>query len=466
VKVAFIGGGSFRTLPIVRGAMARPGLLEGGEVRLLDLDVSRAEAVGRMIARTPEHAGSGCAITWTDDPDRALDGADVVSVSFAVGSTEVCWRSERASVARGFHGSDQLSLSGSFRALTAGPVILDYARRMERLCPDAWLIDYANPVAIYSGLVNNHTRIRALGICGGFVNYRWDLTRLLGRDEYRDDYDVVVAGINHLSFILRGTVGGEDLYEVLGRHLGKGWKPPKIRGPHQWLADHIAFGLRRLVEMYHRFGRIIYSTEGDGMIHLFFDEMFGRQPRNPRYRRPETPAAIRAAARAARRARRQADADFRAHLDRDLDASFWARGAAEDRTFGRNDHDVTVEILHALSGAGRRRIVASRPNHGAVAGFKDRTVLEYSMWLDRDGVRPETDLEVPDCFHGLITSLATHQTLIGDAIAARDPRLLAQALFAYPLYANTRRAKALWRDLLRIHRREIPEVFQKARDYF
>ncbi len=110
-------------------------------------------------------------------------------------------------------------------------------------------------------------------------------------------------------------------------------------------------------------------------------------------------------------------------------------------------------------------LAASLPNCGAVKGFKDRTVLEYSFTLDRDGVYPDADLEVPDCFHGLMSTLATHQTLLGDAIATGDPRLFAQVLYAYPLHQNEPETRALWKELLEIHAAEMPAVFQEAKDY-
>lgn len=92
-------------------------------------------------------------------------------------------------------------------------------------------------------------------------------------------------------------------------------------------------------------------------------------------------------------------------------------------------------------------------------------MLEYSFTLDKDGVHPDRDLEVPDCFHGLMSSLSMHQTLLGDAIATRDPKLFAQALYAYPLHQNERKTRALWKDLLAIHRQEMPEVFQMTGGY-
>ena len=461
MKVVFIGGGAPRVLPIVRGVMASPGVLAGGEIVLFDLNAPRAEAMGRMIMRTPEYAGTRCRVTWNAPIEKALDGADAVQIGFAVGSPLASMRSHAASRSHGFLSSDQLSPTGAFLALTAGPTILGYARKMERLCPRAPLIIFANPVAVYSGLVSNHTRIRAFGVCGGFQNHMWDLTRLMGRDEECADYDVEVAGINHLSFILRGTFRGRDLFKVLGRRLGPGWKPPKIQ---IYLRDHIRWALRKLRRMLSDFGTLVFSTEGDGMAHLYYEECFERSGREAR---PATTAQMRASAREGGRRREEADRLFRARLDEDLSPAWWAeQDKKADRTFARTDHDATVRILKAFGGAGPQKVVASLPNGGAVAGFKDRTVLEYSMILDRGRVEPYGDLSVPDAFHGLITGLATHQTLLGDAIAAEDPRLLYQALYAYPVKQETRESRALFRDLIAIHGDEIPAVFQETRKFF
>jgi alpha-galactosidase/6-phospho-beta-glucosidase family protein len=229
MNVTFVGGGSGRTLPVVRAALRWPGILTGGQVRLFDLNLERAETVGRLIQRTPEFAGSGCQVSWTTDADTALAGADLVSISMPIGSLRTTTRATEASDRRGFFGSDQMSLDGAFRSLIGGTIVLDVARRMERLCPAAWLVDFANPVAVYSGLVNNHTRIRALGICAGFTNHRWDLPRLCGRDEYDDSMAVVAAGVNHLSFIQRGTWHGRDLFDVLREHTPPGPRPRGYR---------------------------------------------------------------------------------------------------------------------------------------------------------------------------------------------------------------------------------------------
>lgn len=465
MNIVFVGGGSFRTLPIVRAVLSEGNILRGGSIRLVDFNIERAETVGRFIMRCPEFAGSGCTVSWTDKIGMALPGADLVSVSFPVGSLKTCLLSERASWKHGFFGSDQLSVSGAFRSVTGGVVLHDIARKMEKHCPRAWLVDFANPVSVYSGLVNNHTKVRALGICAGFSNHRWDLSRILfDKDDCCNEFKVSAAGVNHCSILLRGTFRGKDIYGLLDRKIGvERWKPCRI--PKMPRAEKsIRYGLSKLAEMRRRFGTILFSTEQDGLMTVFSDEKTPWEMSGPPG--TSTPAGLNRYMKEKAESRKRTDAEFRSYLDKDMDDSFWQKSPLENPYFASNPSDVTVPIIRALGGTSREWIVASLPNNGAVKGFKDRTVLEYSLHLDKDGVHPEPDLEIPDCFHGLMSSLASHQTLLGDAIATLDPKLFSDALFAYPIHQNTKAAKTLWRDLLRIHGNEMPAVFQKAKDYF
>ena len=106
-----------------------------------------------------------------------------------------------------------------------------------------------------------------------------------------------------------------------------------------------------------------------------------------------------------------------------------------------------------------------RPNYGAIPGFKDRTVLEYSQTIDQNGLRADEGLEMPEVFQGLVSALANHQTLLGDAIATEDPRVLFDALYAYPVKQDTKESKALYLELLKINGDELTPSFQQAADY-
>ncbi|MBU4211797.1 MAG: hypothetical protein KKD33_04350, partial [Verrucomicrobia bacterium] len=384
MNVVFVGGGSFRTLPIVRAAMAGENALRNGKIQLVDFNLGRAETVGRLIMKTPEYGGSNCEITWTNNLDQALSGADLVSISFPVGSWKTCMLSDQASTKYGFHGGDQLSISGAFRSLTGGVIILDIARRMEKHCPSAWLVDHANPVAVYSGLVNNHTKIRALGLCGSCYHPNWDLTRLLfEKDEYRADYKFASAGVNHLTFLLRAEYKGRDVCALLDeKYKGRDWKPRLATLPSAMVKTlHFSYGLFQ--KMRRRFGVIPCANELDGTKHIFPDEFSAHYPKRKRL----SAGAIRLLDKKTGANRRKADLEFRAQLDRVLDSKFWAQADLAPY-FKAAYSDPTAIVMKALGTGKPQWLTASLLNCGAVKGFKGRTVLEYSFTLDKNGVHP------------------------------------------------------------------------------
>ena len=231
MKVAFIGGGSHRLLSILRGAMGDPEIFDGGEIRLYDLNPESAETVAAMLRKTPEYAGIACRISVPPSVEDAIEGVDAVCSIFMAGSQESHAKSIMACLDHGFVGSDNISPSGSILGVKTGGIILDLARKMERLCPDAILLNFCNPTAVLSGLVNNHTKIRALGVCEGVNNHRCDLNRILGRDELSLDFNIDAAGINHLCFVMRGTYKGRDVFRTIDRALSGNWKPPAIASP-------------------------------------------------------------------------------------------------------------------------------------------------------------------------------------------------------------------------------------------
>ena len=215
MKIVFVGGGAHRYLSVARSVMAEPAVMVNGEINIYDLNQERSEAMARMMMKTPECRDSGCKVSWGTTLDEALDGADVVCVVLMAGNIKNFRMSQLVCNQHGFLGSDQLSPSGAMLAMKGGPILMDIARRMEKLCPNAWLLDFANPVAVLSAAVNNHTAIKCLGVCAGYTNHLWDLPRLLGKDEETDDADIKSAGVNHMAFITGGTIYGQEVYQLM-----------------------------------------------------------------------------------------------------------------------------------------------------------------------------------------------------------------------------------------------------------
>ena len=464
MKAVFVGGGSLRLLGILRGAMKEKKVFTDGAIHLHDLNVVRAEAMGRMLMKTPEYMGLNCKITWGSNLEKYLPGADMVGVILMAGSPMSFELGNDISLKHGFVPSDNVSPNGAFLAMKGAPILLDVARKMEKHCPKALLVDFANPVGVLSGMVSNHTRIRAMGVCQGYTNHLWDLSRILGKDEEGTDIDVDAAGINHLSFIVRGTIGGVDIFKRIDSALGKpGWKPPKLQ--NFWSVaskSNICKSVANIARFYMELGVLIFSTEPDGMLHLDYEKELALKLKTFS---PKSKSEIAKKLKANAEARRKTDMDFQQWLGRDLDDTFWNTYWKKNLVFRRQDNDIFVKIMKALSGVEKYKVAVSRPNNGAVEGFKNRTVLEYSQIIDRDKIIPAGKFSVPDVVYGLTSSLATHQTMLGDAIAEDDPQLLARALMAYPVRQYSKAARQLYRDLAKINRDEIQPGLRRVGEF-
>jgi alpha-galactosidase/6-phospho-beta-glucosidase family protein len=428
MNIVFIGGGSLRILPIVRALFQTPEVFDGGSIRLVDLKLERAEAVGRLICRCPEYQNVNCKVSWTSDADRALEGADLFYLTTAIEREPSDTFAAQAAGEYGYLHSDQLSINGSFLAARAGNMVMNFARKMERYCPEAMMLIFANPVAVFSAAVTNYTKIKALGICAGFGNCRWDLPRICGRDRYESEWNIVAAGVNHLSFILRGEYQGKDWNALLQEQLDDAWEPMPITSSAS--AAQIQEGLRKLVAVYRRFGSMIFSSEFDGMGHILWPWALEKQQRGLRLRMQDFNPATVVAENLQKIERKFLEFSKAASSQQEPD---WRTPINANPLFGIDFSEISVPIIRAVAGLETMRITASHPNLGAVRGFSDQAALEYTMDLHGKNIVPVENQYIPSPFQGLIASLSEHQTLMADAIARQDGRLFADALEAYPM---------------------------------
>jgi 6-phospho-beta-glucosidase len=441
--------------------MDDPRLFDGGEICLYDLAPERAGVIKAFLERTPEYAKTNVKVTYNLSLEESLEGADAVGIIMPAGSQASAIRSSDVARKHNFIASDNVSPTGAMHGIKAGPIIMNVARKMETHCPNAYLIDFVNPVAVFSGMVNNHTKIKALGVCAGYTNHQWDIARLLGTDQQLTHVNVEAAGINHLSFILRGTLDGKDIFELIDKALEADWTMPKLL-PRWGGGEGIINSVTQLARIYRQLGVLIFSTEGDGMEHLFYD----RAVKNGQARHKSlTEEEVAQAVANSRAARKREDAEFAAYLDQDLDQKFWDDAKLLGNKFEKADDDIFIKVLRGIAGLEHAEIVTSRLNEGNVVGFDDRTVIEYSQTLYKDTVTGRGNLFIPPVVQGMISGLAAHQTMLGDAIATEDPKLLAHALLAYPWMPYSEASKQMHRELIEVNGEEVPPALRAAVQY-
>jgi alpha-galactosidase len=257
-KVVVVGAGSASFGPSVVAGLLGHAALVDMRLHLHDVDAVAVERMGRFATLLAAARGRDPRrVSWGNDPGAALDGADAVVLSVAI-DREATWARDRAiALAQGIdHYAENGGPAAIFHAARNLGLILPIAREMERRCPDAWLVNYTNPVARVATALRRYTRIRSVGVChqlnfGYFMvgtllaadlgielppapRFRWTdeaiaLEHRVGR-EAAEKVHIRAAGLNHLTWILSLTdrATGADLYPLLWERNGtfdRGFEP-------------------------------------------------------------------------------------------------------------------------------------------------------------------------------------------------------------------------------------------------
>ena len=214
-KFTFIGAGSLEfTRDLVRDLMTFPAFRDS-EIMLMDVDAKRLEYAKRGVERIMEEGGYPAVVKSTLDRQEALKDADGVLITVLQGGVEV-WRHDIEIPKK--YGvdicvGDTRGPSGIFRFLRTAPVLLSIIRDVEKLCPDAIVLNYTNPMAMLVSYLQSQTDVGVTGLCHSVQGTAEMLAGWMGIKPEELDYRCV--GINHQAFYLELEHEGKDMYPVL-----------------------------------------------------------------------------------------------------------------------------------------------------------------------------------------------------------------------------------------------------------
>ncbi|HNW85850.1 MAG TPA: alpha-glucosidase/alpha-galactosidase [Candidatus Limiplasma sp.] len=221
-KITFLGAGSTVFAKNVLGdCMLTPALAES-KIALYDIDGNRLTESAMMLETINRNHGGKARIErylGVENRKLALANANYVVNAIQVGGYDPCTIADFEIPKKyGLRQTigDTLGIGGIFRALRTIPVMLDIARDMEAVCPDAWLLNYTNPMAILTGAMLRMTRIRTVGLCHSVQVCCSTLLEGL-QMPYDDQVQWKIAGINHQAWLLEVSRAGTDLYPEIKR---------------------------------------------------------------------------------------------------------------------------------------------------------------------------------------------------------------------------------------------------------
>ena len=262
VRICFIGAGSTIFAKNVLGDAMLTSSLQDAEIALYDIDENRLKESELMLQTINKNSNQSRAkIQSFSDRKEALKDANFVINAIQVGgykpSTVIDFEIPKKYGLQQTIG-DTTGIGGIFRGLRTLPVMFDIAKDMEEVCPDAWLLNYTNPMAILTMGMLKATKIKTVGLCHSVQVCVPELFEHLGiKDQYNlDEFQWKIAGINHMAWLLEINRNGEDFYPEIRRLASE------IANPHK---DSVRFELMKHFGYY-----ITESSEHNAEYHPYF----------------------------------------------------------------------------------------------------------------------------------------------------------------------------------------------------
>ncbi|MEU4223459.1 alpha-glucosidase/alpha-galactosidase [Nonomuraea sp. NPDC026600] len=418
-KIAFIGAGSVVfTQGLLADLFAFPELKDA-HIALHDIDAERlgtAEAAARHIAA---ERGARPRITAHADRREALAGADFVINIVQVGMGEATRTDFEIPARYGLRQTigDTLGVGGIFRALRTFPLLKALGEDIAAVCPDAWLLNYTNPMAMNVQYLTEATGLtRVVGLCHSVYWTMRDLSDLLGVPFEEVTYRA--AGVNHQAWVLRFERDGEDLYPRLDA---------LIAGDEQ---------LRRRVrvDMYRRLG--YYPTETSEHSSEYVPWYLGHDSEIERLRLP-----------------------IGAYLDI-VDENVATYEKTRDALAAgaplqvEGTMEYAPQIIHSITTGTPRTIYGNVPNHGLIENLPARGTVEVPCLVDAMGVQPTRAGELPPQLAALNRAYLSMNDLVVRAALEDDPRHIRHAAMMDPATAGALPVERIWQlcdDMVAAH---------------
>lgn len=436
LKIVTIGGGSSYTPEIVEGFIKRAHELPVGEIWFVDIPEGqeKQEIVVNLARRMVEKAGLDIKIHMTLDRREALPGADFVTTQFRVGLLEARIRDEKIPLRYNVIGQETTGPGGFAKALRTIPVILDIARDMEELCPDAWLINFTNPSGILADALLNYSNVKTIGLCNVPIGMRMGVAKILGVEPERVEIDF--AGLNHLVYGLRIYLDGEDISDQLLGSMASGasmtmrnivdlgWNPDFIKSlgmlpcPYHryfYQSDKMLEEAKRAAETVGTRGEVVKQTEAE-LFELYKDPNLAIKP-------PQL-----------------------------------------EKRGGAHYSDAACSLISSIyNNKGDIHPVNVR-NNGAIADLPDHVAVEISSVITKSGAKPIAVGHLPLAARGLVQQVKAYEELTIQAAVSGDYGIALQALVANPLVPSAEVAQKLLDDIIRENIEYLPQFRETAKE--
>ncbi|ALV35633.1 6-phospho-beta-glucosidase [Streptomyces sp. CdTB01] len=416
MKLTVVGGGSTYTPELIDGFARLRDTLPIEELVLVDPAAERLELVGGLARRIFARQGHAGRIVTTSDLDAGVEGADAVLLQLRVGGQAARQQDETWPLECGCVGQETTGAGGLAKALRTVPVVLDIAERVRRTNPDAWIIDFTNPVGIVTRALLQAGH-KAVGLCNVAIGFQRKFANLLGVTPA--DIHLEHVGLNHLTWETGVRLGGPEGENAL----------PKLLAEH---GDAIAADLHLPRALLDRLG----------VVPSYYLRYY--------YAHDEVVEELRT------KPSRAAEV---AEMERQLltmygDPELAEKPALLAKRGGAYYSEAAVDLAAGLLGAGGSPYqVVNTLNRGTLPFLPDDAVIEVQAAVGPKGPTPLPVPAVDPLYAGLTANVTAYEDLALEAALRGGRDRVFRALLAHPLVGQYAYADALT-DRLIAHNRE------------
>jgi alpha-galactosidase len=427
-RIILIGAGSAK---FTQGLVAD--LIRSGQpwtLGLVDIDPRALEVAEGLSRRMVAAREADIVVEASTDRRDLLPGADVVVTTIGVGGRRA-WEAD-VFIPRKYGiyqpVGDTVMPGGISRAMRMIPAMVDIARDVVALCPEATFINYANPMTVNCTAMRRATGANVIGLCIGVKAIERGLAQAIGAPP--NEVTSLAAGLNHFTWIYDLRWRGQDAFPLLRAKMAEGVEEGELAN-------------RFCRELFGTYGA--YPAVGDSHTMEFFPARFrdGVCCGRPLGREGHFERII---------------STDDAHFD-DMRRLALGEAPLTDEAFGSGsgEHSELVEILDALKGDTRRTYTANLPNRGTVPNLPPDAVLEMTVVVTARGLAPLPVPDFPQRLAAPIMHRLAAQELTVEAALTGDRRMLVEALLADGAVSDPATAGNLADELLQTHRRYLPQ---------
>ena len=452
-KVVVLGAGSLFFGRQAIWQMVHSPHLNTGTLALVDTDPERIDKMAKLAQMVIDHNGVPLKLEASTERKDVLADADFVVFSFADRSVLFRGIDCQTSAKYGVRmcSGDTIGPGGIFRAMREFPVILQCTKDIDKLCPDAWLINYVNPTAVHGmGLRMFAPHLKSFALCdgqhmphskrmwavrAGIVEKREDLT-----PEMDSKFDLRIAGVNHFTWMIKAEYEGQDVMSK----IAAGYAADAKREAPTGVDAKGELNATVTYELYRALGCLPTCTGHTKEYVRFWQGHSTTKQAIP-------PLTL-----------WDPDERYPWHnaMWKEVDEFISGKIPIAEYTT-RFGPDMATDIIETMVADLRKPFYINTANNGSVTNLPDDAFLELLCDIDIKGPRPRPVGEIPVGLRGMQQTVLDSHQLTAEAIAKKDRDLLRRAMLTDPLANSIGDSDAIIRELIEAEKDALPPFWSK-----